>query len=241
MKNKGRKLKDIDVAEISIVDSAANRKKFFITKRRLQPMLEKLFEILKSWMPEGKITDDQIEAIKKMGEDKIEPLADALTCFEEFKDSFTPKFEESVKTLIKRSLLEPFAVEAEEIDFVEELSDLEKAGKRFSKTTIAQLRKIKEVIEKLLVEETEKVDKTKDLPTDVIEQLAELKAMKKTDAENEKKKEKLEMVQEIAKLVVKEIKPKGKKTSLDVDAPDDDDDDKTKVNKGNKWPSLVGD
>jgi len=245
-----RKIKDIDVAEISLVDSAANRKKFFITKRRV--FMDKLLSVLKKLIGEEDVTDAKIEKLKNLSDEAVTNLTESLEQLAEFKDDYPPPTLAAVQAITKLSTIDaPEAKEAKEVDFIDEMSDVTKAGARLNKATITQLKKIKDVIAKILgdLEGVAKGDH-KDLPDDVVTKLAELEQIKKADAEKKESEKDTAILDELKKVNTRletlEKKPTSKavKKGLDTDEPIEDNeegDKKGKVKKSDQelWPSLV--
>jgi acyl-CoA-binding protein len=247
---KARKLKDIDVEEISLVDSAATFKKFFITKHRRISM-KKFLELLKSFFGD-ELKEEDITKAEGIEEDAQKAIGDALTIFEEYKDDFTPDVLGAIMTVAKMALTPE--EEVEETDFVAELTNLEKAGARLSKATIAQLKKIGEIVGGMLTAAekalSKKGDDDKPSP-EMLELREKLKAYQDADAELKKQKAEdaqtklQETIDELKEKVEKLEKKKGIKKGLEgQDADDDHEDDDPGDKKGDdeeefKWTSLV--
>jgi hypothetical protein len=247
---KARKLKDIDVEEISLVDSAATFKKFFITKRRRTSM-KKFLELLKSFFGD-ELKEEDITKAEGIEEDAQKTIGDALTIFDEYKDDFTPDVLGAIMTVAKLAITP--AEEVEETDFVAELTNVEKAGARLSKATIAQLKKIGEIVGGMLTAAEKALSKNTDddkTSPEVLELREKLKAyeeadteLKKQKAADEKKKldEKIEgMEKEIEKLKKKKAVKKGLEGQDGDDDPKDDDpgDKKGDDEEEFQWTSLV--
>jgi len=244
---KARKLKDIDVEEISLVDSAATFKKFFITKRRNE--MKKFKEILAKFFGD-KLEEEAITKAEGIDEDAQKAIGDALNIFEEYKDDFTPDVLGAIMTVAKLALTPEEKVE--EPDFVAELTSLEKAGARLSKATIAQLKKIGEIVAGMIGAAEKALNKGGDdddeLSPEMVAKLEKLKAYEDAEIEAEKqadldaKKDTDKKIDDLTKEIEKLKKQKIKKKGLDSDDDDDDAGDK-KDDPDDKeefqWTSLV--
>ena len=244
-----RKLKDIDVAEISLVDSAANRKKFFITKGVHQ--VDKFLKILKKLIGETEVTGAHIEKLKKLPEEAVTTLTESLEQIAEFQDDYPAPLLQSVQNITKLATIDTPETEVKEVDFIDELTDVKKAGARLSKATVTQLKKIKDIIVKILGDlEKSATGEHNDLPEDVVEKLARLDKIEKdatekaaTDATEkeaalQKKIEKMETEIETLK---KQPKTKAIKTGLNPDETAEVDEEGKPVKKSDRalWPSIV--
>jgi len=225
-----RKLKDVEIEEITICDEPANRLKFYIKKHGGLKM-DKLLEVLKKMLGDEEINDKSIEKMKGIPEDKIEGLRKALEEIEGFKENFPPALDEAILSLTKSAVYD-YPVKETEFDF----EDVAKAGASLSKATVAQLKKIQEIIERLVGEKTEKFikkdgDKEIEIPAEIQARLEKLEKLEKAEQERvekeatvkaEKDKEEKE---ELLKRVEKLEKTKGTKKSIDGhdDAGDDND------------------
>lgn len=261
-----RKLEDIDVEEISLVGSAANRRRFLILKKEIQMGW---LELLKSFLggeeenEEFKLTEEDIAKAKEMSESAIKAISGALNILNKYKDVFPPDVIAAMKTLTKYAAYgypEKKSAELEDEEFTKYL--IEKAGAKLSKATIEQLEKIKDIVEKLIGAKDKDVkkgltdDEYEKLPADIKVRLARAteleeaekdrvkKAQENEEAEREKRIKTLE--DEIAELKKSRGKKKGLKPEEDDDEHDDkdkdEDDDYTKSvkkNKGPLWPSLI--
>jgi len=236
-----RKLEDIDVAEISLVDDAANRKKFYIIKRRQQ--MEEFVKLLKSFMGEDdeefKLSEEDIAKAGKLDEKAIKAIQGALNILNKYKDVYPADVLKAIKTLTKYASYGYSYPAAKSADIIEELTDVEKAGRKLSKATIEQLRKALEIIESLIKEKEDDVTKGEKLPPEVVKRLEKLEQLEKAEKERiekekeQKEKEREELIKQLKERVEKLEKIKGVKKSIDSQ---DDDEDK---NKGVKWPSLI--
>lgn len=246
-----RKLRDIDISEISLVDEAANKKKFYIVKRR-RTMLKEFVEILKSWFGE-ELTDEAIAKAKELSEEAAKAIKGALATLDKFVEDLPDDAVAAIKTLGKYA---SYGYPAKKSAGEEEVT-IEKMGARLSKVTLEEIKKIrefivqalgeagalkkaKELIEGLIGEATvEKKDGEPGLPKEVQDQLAELKKYKdkeRQELELAKQKEEKELKDKIKKLeeeveVLK--KSKGLKKSLDGQ-----DDGEGEGGDKELWPSI---
>jgi len=244
-----RKLKDIDVEEISLVRSAANRRKFIILKKEFSKM--EWIEILKSFLGEEdedfKLQDEDIEKAKQLPSGALKAITGALNILNKYKDVFPSDVLNAIKTLTKYAAYaypEKKSAEPTDEEYIEDL--VEKAGAKLSKATKVQLLKIKKIVDDLL-DQTQKSTKDKygDLPEEVQKALDEYERLKKAEEERirkakeeEEKKQKEEF--ENLKKEIEELKKsieKKKRVRKGIEGQDDDgeDDDNTP-----KWPSLTG-
>jgi hypothetical protein len=250
-----RKLSDIEVDEVSLVDAAANRKKFAIIKRRHQ-MEEELITLIKA-MVDG-VKDEDLEKAKQIPEEASKALKGALTILNKYKGDFPPDVLDAIKTLTKYASYGYGYPQKRDDELSKE--DIEKLGAKLSKATLEQLKaakdiigaidlkslkKVSEIIDKLIGEATvEKSAKYKDLPEDIRLRLV------KQDEDEEARRQKAEedRLAELVKSAVGEtVKPiadrldklektKGIKKSVDGQETDDDAD--ADSDKKDKWPSL---
>jgi len=72
-----RRLYDLDISEVSIVDFGANKKKKYNFLKRSNKMKE-LLEVLKKILGDEEINDESVEKIKGLPEDNVESLRKAL-------------------------------------------------------------------------------------------------------------------------------------------------------------------
>jgi len=195
--------------------------------------MEKLLEVLKKILGDEEIDDNSIEKIKGLPEDKVEDIRKALEEIEGFQENFPPALDEAFLSLTKSATYD-YPVKESEFDF----EDVAKAGASLSKATVAQLKKIQDIIEKLVGEKTEKFNKKDsdgkeiEIPAEIQARLDKLEKLEKAEQERvekeatvkaEKDKEEKE---ELLKRVEKLEKTKGTKKSIDghdKDASDDND------------------
>jgi hypothetical protein len=252
-----RKIVDIDVEEITICDSTANRKQFFIKKTRRT--MDKFIELIKGFVvdeDDDELTKEEIAKAEALGKEPKAVIENALNTFGEYKENMPDDLLAAAKILVKQaSFVDPIKKE-----------ELEKAGAALSKTTKAQLTKILAhlkggssaiaTLKALLGEKVEKEDVVDDdgekLSAETEAKLEKLQVLEKAETERIEKeeKEKKEKEDEDAQEIKDRLKAletgKPVKKSLDDEGDDDDDDDKKKKKKGLKkdedeedlWPSL---
>jgi len=247
-----RKLYDIDVEEITLCGSAANRKQFFIKKSKEYKM-DKFIEILKGFMvDEGdeELTEEEIAKAEALGNEPKAVIENALGTFSEYKDSMPEDLLAATKILVKQASL---------VDLPLSKKDLEKAAV-FSKATRAQLAgvlshlkgsgKALAVLKALLGEKVEKEEHAEDdgekLSAETEAKLEKLGEFEKAEKERiekdaKEKKEKEEKDAQDLKDRLEALEKGGPiKKSID-DKGDDDDDKDEKLKKGDEednWPSL---
>jgi hypothetical protein len=139
-----RKLTDIEVEEISLVDAAANRKKFAIIKRK--HTMDKLIELLKSIGLE--LTAEELEKAGAMSEEAQKAIRMAVGLLAKYKDEMPADVLAAVQTLARGATTAPAAapVAAHKAAGGDEEVTLEKVGARLSKATKAELAKLKAMI-----------------------------------------------------------------------------------------------
>jgi len=220
--------KSIEVIQKFFEEKAGSNKvdlKKFMEDEEIKEALEEDEEILA-----------MLEKAEKLPEKAMTALKGAYKILSKYKDDFTAELkgalnskyvsygypEKSDTGKVAKFDMENLTKEA-----------IEKAGRALSKATIAQLQKIREMIDNLIgtKEKKEKADGRDKLPEDIKKKLDEYEKLKKEKEEEEKKRvEKLE--EENAQLKKKLAKKKS------LDDQDNDDDDDMKKNEGDKWPSL---
>lgn len=240
-----RKLKDIDVAEISLVDSAANQEKFFIIKRS---KLMDWIETLKKFLGEDELSEEDIAKAEGMPDDEVTAIQKDLDVLSNYDDGMPDDVLTAIRDLAKRASLKGSDGKEELTDeeFIEEV--IEKAGARFSKATIEQLKKIKDAVEKLLKDQEDlEKDKFGKLPPDVVKKLKRAEDLEKAekerlikekeDSDKAKEKEISDLKKRLEKLEKKKRVRKG------IEGQESDDDDKGETgdvdDDGPKWPSLT--
>ncbi len=253
---KPRKLYDIDVDEITICASAANRKQFFIKKSK-EITVEKFIEILKGFVVdegEDDFTDEEIAKAGALGKEPKATLENALGTFAEYKESMPDELLAAAKIVVREAAFgHPVAKE-----------DLEKAGAKLSKSTVAQITKALEllkgspaavaVLQTMLGQKVEKVneagivdDGKEVLSEATVTKLEELDEFKKEKAKTDATAAETKQAEAVTKQVAEELKKLGfeeapEKKSIDNPNETDDDKDKKKLKKDDEtkddWPSL---
>ena len=217
-----RKLKDIEVDEISLVDAAATRKTFFIKKQKERKSMDKLIELLKAFFGED-FTDEDIAKAKEIPEGIQKEFHDALNILNEYKEDFPQDILGALTIVAKRAATGQVEKEVEkEIDILAEMIDAEKAGAKLSKATLEQLKKIHAIIEGMIGMKEKGLKKEGDekLTPETIARLEKLEAMEKAEAERKEKEksDKEQKLQEEIDNLKKEVeklgKTKGTKKSL---------------------------
>lgn len=256
--NMSRKLKDIEAVEISLVDAAANRKKFFLKKRRQD--MDELIKLIKDIFGEAAFTDEELELCKAEGDkvpaEALKAIKSALLTLSKYKDDMPDDVLSAIKTLAKYSTSYGYPAK-KSADGDEEPFDVDKAGKRLSKATLEQLQKIKEIVDTLLSQRDDDLKKKgyDKLPPEVKAKLEELETLKAANLKKEEidKQEKAEKrIKDLEEKLEKQTKRleailKGDVDSKQLDELDDEDEEKDKDQDPKKvkksdadlWPSLV--
>jgi len=253
-----RKLYDIDVDEITICESAANRKQFFIKKSK-ETTVDKFIEILKGFVvDEGDddFTDEEIEKAGALGKEPQATLENALNTFAEYKESMPDELLAAAKIIVREAAFgHPVTKE-----------DLEKAGAALSKTNRAQITKALEllkgspaaiaVLKTMLGQKVEKVDEVgvagdgkEVLSEETVAKLAELEEFKKEKAKTDAAAAEKAQAEAVQAIVEKELKERGFEEAPEKKSLDDPDEtgegdkkDKKKLKKTDEtkdnWPSL---
>jgi hypothetical protein len=242
-----RKLFDIDVDEISLVDRTANRKKFAIIKRRIN--VDEYIALLKSLMGD-ELKPEDIAKAKEIPEDALKAIKGALNTLSKFKDDYPQDILAAIKALTKYASYGYPEQKSEDLG----KEDIEKIGARLSKATLEELKKVQELIDAIdikafkkvreiidgLIKDAEVAKGRESLPADVAKRLAKLDALeaqeKKNAAEAERKRlEKIETdLKDVKELLEKAAKTKG---FTKQEKGQDDDKDKDKDNT-DKWSSI---
>jgi len=174
-----RKILDIDVDEISVVDLAANRKKFFIRKGAV-PM-DELLKALQTFLGADVVTAEAVTKAE-LTEEQMAEIKSAVAVLAKYKADFPDDVLAAVQTLTKSAFPartdEPFNVE--------------KVGAKLSKATVEDLRKIRDILNGLLPDlEAEAKKKSADggadpyagLAPEVAARLKRLDEIEKAEAE----------------------------------------------------------
>jgi len=226
-----RKLKDLDIEEISLVDAGAVRKTFYIKKQRRSLM--DLIDILKDMLgPDTELSDDEVKKAKELTEDAAKAIAGALKILNKYKDDMPDDVLAAIKTLAKYASYGYPAKKSADVDFVVELTDIEKAGARLSKATIEELKKAIEILRGIIGEREENLKKGASIDLDKLP--PELKARlerlqrweedqirKQKEAEEREREELKKKIQELTDTVKKLAR--GEPVSKQLDDDDDDD------------------
>ena len=211
--------------------------------------MEQLIKLLKDLLGEDAITEEKTELLKSHPEETINEITKALETLGGYDGDFPGEIVDSVKTLTKFASIDFPVAKQDEGKEKEEDEDFdawfEKAGKRFSKTTLADLKKIKEAIDNILTEKEDDVKKNsqdgENLSEETIAKLEKLKEMEEKEAEavkkaaeekekakedeiKEMKKSQKELQEKIEELELK-TKKRGVKKGLDENTDEDEDTD----------------
>ncbi len=238
MAKKKRKIIDIDIEEISLVDAAANRKKFYLKKRGTT--MDKLKKLLKSILGEDP-SEVQIQKLQAQPPAETESLTGALVVLEKYQEDLPEDLAECTVALVKSAISGSASEDAEAFD-------VDKVGARLSKATKDDLVKIKALVDRMLESDkpgkTEKTEKYDGLPEEIrtrLEALDEQERLEKKaketalEAENTKLKEAVEgLISRVEKMEKRRV---SKQTATD---PEDDEDDPVTKKGEPLWPSLAG-
>lgn len=228
---KSRKLKDITIEEISVVESGANRKKFFIKKKEKEMEKEKFLELLKGLFGEEGLADEDIAKAKELPDESVEAITGALNVIGNYSDAFPSDFKEAQLTLLKHASCGRVVEKSEltDEDFATYLiENIEKVGASLSKATRAQIERIRDICAKMLDSKTEKKkkdDEEEKLSTETLDKLDKLERMEKEEVDRVKKEagEKNEedtkqlvkdTIEEILEPILPLLKEKGKPKKL---------------------------
>ncbi len=253
-----RKMYDIDVDEITLTGSTANRKQFFIKKSK-EISMPKFIELLKGFVEDedgDELTKEEITKAEALGKEPMAVIENALNTFEEYRESMPDDLLAATRILVKQaSLIDVPSITKEA---------LEKAGAALSKANKAALTKVLDFLKGgnsaiaslqallgLKVEKTEHVvdDDGEKLSDETVAKLEELEQFKKTEKERIEKEEKEEKKktdeekQDLIDRLEALEKQKGIKKSIDKQGDDDDDDKKKDLKKGEEevedlYPSM---
>ena len=237
-----RKLYDIDVEEITLCGSAANRKTFFIKKSK-ETKMPKFIDILKGFVvdeDDDELTAEEIAKAEALGKEPKATIENAVNTFAEYKESMPEDLLAATKILVKQASLVDVPTITKEA--------LEKAGAALSKANKAALTKVLDFLKGstpaiaslqallgLKVEKTQHVvdDDGEKLSDETVAKLEELEQFKKTEKdriekeEKEKKEKDDTEKQELKDRIEALEKQKGIKKSIDKQG-DDKDKDKDK-------------
>jgi len=238
-----RKIFDLDISEISLCKSPANKKKFFIKKSQEETMKE-FIEVLKKFVAEEDedaekaLTKEQVAKAEKVGDKEAKALKEALDIVGQYED-IPDDLEGAIMILVKQA----------SFDYPEIEEEINKAGAKLSKTTQAQIKsaldhikdgpKAIEILKTLLgekVEDTKKADDNKEenLSAETLAKLEEYEELKKAKEKEDAKEAEQKQQEKIVEAVNKALKDAGldeipkKKSIEDQDADEGDKKDKKK-------------
>ena len=238
-----KKIKDLDIDEISLVDLAANRRKFAITKKERTEMFEKLIEILKNWLTPEEITEEFQTGIKALPEDVQKAHLATLTVLEEYNDEdvMPAEFKKALAAMVKATVT-PIPEKKGGDEFTLDVF-IEKAGAVFSQATKTQIEKVIASLQALLgtsKDDEKKKAENENLTPEQIAALEKAEAIiaaqdaKDRKAAEDKEKARDEALEKMAKEIAELKKVKGTSKQLD----DKDEKDETKKAVVDKFPSL---
>ena len=231
-----RKLFDIEINEITLCKSPANRKKFFIKKMEEENMtfIDKLKKFLAEADEdvESTLTKEQVERIEKLDDKvqkEIEEKLDIVSQYEDIPDDL----EDSIQFFVKKVSYDYPVVEKE----------IDKSGAKLSKTTQAQIKEalgyIKESPKAIFVLKTliglevkkeeegeekkggdEKTGDEERISPEIqakLEKLAELEKAEKERLEKESEKKQKEDIQKMIDERLEQLELKEKPTKKSID------------------------
>lgn len=244
-----RKIKDLKIKEVSLVDKAANRKKFIICKGESKmKFYEKILKAFKGLFGEDSLEEKDHEIIKSMSDERGEAIHGALDAISSYEISEFPEdIQDGILTLAKFAALDPVEKTIEKEAEITADMFIEKAGAVFSKANLEKLRKMKEMIDSIIGDK-EKVEKDAGedkIPEEVKAKLRKLEEIEEKEKERirvEKEKEKADLQKTISDLQKKVEKlEKGDPSRQSLTEEDETvEDGETKDVKKNtsKWPSI---
>ena len=148
--------------------------------------MEELIKILKTLLGEDAISDDQVKKIQALPEEQATMLKGALEKIGSYEDvDYPEEYEGAFNDIVKLAAFDYPASEPTNDDIL----DVEKAGAALSKATLAQLRKIGDLIAKLIgdKEDTHKAADGEKLSDETLAKLEKLDELEKAEAEALKK------------------------------------------------------
>ena len=252
-----RKMYDIDVDEITLTGSTANRKQFFIKKSKEKAM-DKFIEILKGFVvdeDDDELTKEEIAKAEALGKEPKAIIENALNTFEEYRESMPDDLLAATRILVKQATF---------VDVPLTKEALEKAGAALSKANKVALAKVLDFLKGaspaiaslqallgLKVEKTEQVvdDDGEKLSAETEAKLEKLEEFEKAEKERieteqaEIKKKAEEKEKELEERLEALEKQKGIKKSIDKTGDEDDDEKKRALKKGEEevedlYPSV---
>jgi len=235
-----RKLLDIVVDEITLCESAANRKKFFIKK--MEDKVEEFIKELKKFQAadeedgdaEKALTEGEIQKAKELTEEATKAIKGALNILNKYKADMPDDVLKAIQTLTKYA----------SYGYPAKKEDIDKAGAKLSKTTRDQIQKVLDFIKEspraiaalkaLLGQEVQKeepVDGAEKLSAETVAKLDEYATLKKAEDERLKAEAKKQADEDLDKLLQKKLEDMGikkKAVKKSIDDPGDTDKDKKK-------------
>jgi len=146
-----RKLKNIKVEEVSLVNRPANMRKFLIIKGEV---MDKFIELLKKYCVDQKgkpISDLDYEKIAKMdiSAETIAELTKSIESLSEYQSDTPYEMIESITGIVKHAVFVSKSIEKD--DSIDDLvAKLEKSGQKFSRETKAKLKSLRDEIDSLI-------------------------------------------------------------------------------------------
>ena len=141
-----RRLTDIDLEEVSLVDEGAVKRKFLIVKKQNKEV--KVDELTLEDVEEAEVE-------KKLSEKGTNAIKGALKILKPYMDELTPKMKEAVGVLAGAAGYG----EAEGYEYAEpKKEETEKAGRKLSKTTVEKIQSIIKELSSLIEEVKETVE-----------------------------------------------------------------------------------
>ena len=245
-----KKIKDLDIEEISLVQRAANRRTFSLTKEETKQMYDKLITLLKKWFSEEELTEERQAAIKAMPEDLQKANLQALEIMEEYReDDLMPEdFKKVMKAYIDVAISPKEKKEDKKETELTPDNFIEKAGAAFSKATKEQIEKAIGILNALLNKGGgEDKETKKGLTPEQINLLAKAQAiidreeLAKKAADEAKEKDRDSKIDDLLKQVAELKKNRGTSKQIQKDEEGEEDEDgKTKTKKAvvDKFPSI---
>lgn len=176
-----RRLKDMNIEAIALVEAGAVRKKFYIKKEKIMDLIEVLKPLLGE---DTTLTDEEIAKVGSLGEENSKGIEDALNIFKDYDDVLPPELKKALIALVKSACYGFPVEETKEVDVLAGLLDVEKAKGWLDKGTSAKLKKIIATLQSMVTEKedtfkkTTKVEDPSKLTPEVLAQLEELQVFK---------------------------------------------------------------
>lgn len=140
-------LKDIRPIEISLVNVPANLRRFYLLKEGDE--MEELKEMIEKWIGDGKdgLSDRQIEVLKALSDKAQAAVKGALKLLAKYKEEFPQDVKNAIGVLAK-SVGYGYPSPKEEKKEPEKEEEVKKAGAKFSKITLSQLKSLADSLQK---------------------------------------------------------------------------------------------